>query len=129
MKKIGVGFLLAGLCLAGCGSNQAMLAKRGQDEAEHLQGYCKRAGLSGADLGEGDALLAACKRLLKDGDEASSWEASEQAQIHYRLALALREQSQGQARVDALKQHLAKDQDQLRTYQEVLQEMKSRSKP
>ena len=47
----------------------------------------------------------------------------------YRLALSRRELVETQASVDALKAALAKDKDQLQTYQQVLEEVKTKRKP
>ncbi len=47
----------------------------------------------------------------------------------YRLALIRRDEAQAQSSVDALKASLAKDRDQLQTYQQVLEEVKNKRTP
>ncbi len=121
------GCLAAGL--AGCGSNQALLARRGQDESRQLQDYCKRAGVSGEEIKQADNLMAASSKHLQDGDEAPAQSEAELAGTLYRLALAKRELALTQNQVDEIKKGLAKDKDQLQTYQQILEEMKTVRKP
>jgi DNA repair ATPase RecN len=116
-------------CLSACGSNQAQLARRSQSESEHLQEYCKRAGLNDAETQRADASLASAARRLKDGDEAEAAAESELAGTLYRLSLARKELADVQAEVESLKMGLSKDKDQLQTYQEILGEMKTVRKP
>jgi hypothetical protein len=124
-----LGTLAVAACLAACGSNQAQLAQRGQSEAEHLQDYCKRAGLNNAETQRADASLASAAKHLKDGDAAEAVAESDLAATLFRLALARKELADVQADVAVLKQGLAKDKDQLQTYQEILSEMKTTRKP
>jgi uncharacterized protein involved in exopolysaccharide biosynthesis len=124
-----LGTLAVAACLAACGSNQAQLAQRGQSEAEHLQDYCKRAGLNNAETQRADASLASAAKHLKDGDDAEAVAESDLAATLFRLALARKELAAVQAEVTVLKQGLAKDKDQLQTYQEILSEMKTTRKP
>ena len=129
MIKTVLGTFAAAMCIAACGSNQAQLAQRGQSEAEHLQDYCKRAGLNNAETQRADAALASSAKHIKDGDEAESVAESDLAGTLFRLALARKELADVQAEVASLKQGLAKDKDQLQTYQEILGEMKTVRKP
>ena len=124
-----LGTVAVAMCLTACGSNQAQLAQRNQGESEHLQEYCKRAGLNNAETQRADASLASAAKLLQEGDEAEAAAASELAGTLYRLALARKELADVQAEVTLLKQGLAKDKDQLQTYQEILGEMKTTRKP
>lgn len=124
-----LGTLAVAACLAACGSNQAQLAQRGQSEAEHLQEYCKRAGLNNAETQRAGASLASAAKHLKDGDEAEAAAESDLASTLFRLALARKDLADVQSEVAALKQGLAKDKDQLQTYQEILSEMKTTRKP
>jgi uncharacterized phage infection (PIP) family protein YhgE len=117
------------MCLIACGSNQALLAERGRGEAEHLQDYCKRAGIASAETQRADASLASAAKHLKDGDEDAASADAELAGTLYRLALARKDLAETQSQVDQLKQGLAKDKDQLQTYQEILSEMKTVRKP
>ncbi len=132
MLKGKSGAWAAGLCLAllaGCGSNQALLAERSRTEAESLQDACKRTGLANEETKKADALMAAAATHQKDGAEEVALREAELAGILYRLALARRELVETQAAVDAMKASLAKDKDQLQTYQQVLQEVKAKAKP
>lgn len=124
-----LGTLAVAACLAACGSNQAHLAHRGQSEAEHLQKYCERAGLNNAETQRADASLASAAKHLKDGDDAEAVAESDLAASLFRLALARKALAEVQAEVVVLKQGLAKDKDQLQTYQEILSEMKITRKP
>ena len=124
-----LGTLVVAACLAACGSNQAQLAQRGQSESEHLQEYCKRAGLNNAETQRADASLASAAAHLKNGKDAEAVAESDLASTLYRLALARKELAEVQADVSLLKQGLAKDKDQLQTYQEILNEMKTTRKP
>jgi hypothetical protein len=124
-----LGTFAVALSLTACGSNQALLAERSRGEAGHLQEYCKRAGINNAETQRADAALASAARRLKDGDEDEASAESDLAGTLYRLALARKELTDVQTQVDLLKQGLAKDKDQLQTYQEILGEMKSVRKP
>ena len=124
-----MGTLAAAVSLTACGSNHALLAERSRGEAGQLQEYAKRAGLDNAETRRADASLASAARHLKDGDEDEASAESDLAVTLYRLALARKELADVQAQVAALKQGLAKDKDQLQTYQEILGEMKSVRKP
>lgn len=124
-----LGTFAVAICLSACGSNQAQLAQRSQGESEHLQEYCKRAGLNNAETQRADASLASAANHLKEGDEAEAAAESELAGTLYRLALARKELADVQAEVESLKKGLAKDKDQLQTYQEILGEMKTVRKP
>jgi chromosome segregation ATPase len=124
-----LGTFAVAMCLSACGSNQAQLAQRSQSESEHLQEYCKRAGLNNAETQRADASLASAAKKIKDGDEAEAAAESELAGTLYRLALARKELAEVQTEVESLKQGLAKDKDQLQTYQEILGEMKTVRKP
>jgi chromosome segregation ATPase len=128
LKGAAAAALLAAL-LAGCGSNAAMLAERQKTEAEQLQEACKRTALSTAETRKADGLVASAATRLKDGDEEAALREGELAAILYRLALARRELTETQAAVEALKASLAKDKDQLQTYQQVLEEVKAKRKP
>lgn len=124
-----LGTLAAALSLTACGSNHAMLAERSQSEATHLQGYCARAGLNNAETQRADASLASAAKHLKDGDEDEASVESDLAGTLYRLAMARKDLADVQSQVELLKKGLAKDKDQLQTYQEILGEMKSVRKP
>lgn len=128
MKRI-LGTLALALAFAACGSNRALLAERSRGEAEHLQEYCKRAGVNTAESQRADAALASAVKHLKDGDEETAGTESGLAITLYRLALAKRDSAEVGAQVDGLKRELANDNDQLQTYQEILQEMKTVRKP
>ena len=117
------------LGLAGCGSNAALLAERSLTEAEQLQEACRRTALANAETQRADGYVTASAAHLKDGQEEVAQRESELAAILYRLALARRELAETQAAVDALKTSLAKDKDQLQTYQQVLEEVKAKRKP
>lgn len=124
-----LGTFAVAMCLSACGSNQAQLAQRSQSESEHLQEYCKRAGLNNAETQRADASLASAAKRLSEGDEAEAAAESELAGTLYRLALARKELADVQAEVESLKKGLAKDKEQLQTYQEILGEMKTVRKP
>jgi predicted Ser/Thr protein kinase len=124
-----LGTLAVAACLAACGSNQAQQAQRGQSEAEHLQEYCKRAGLNNAETQRADASLSSAAKHHKDGDDAEAVAESDLAATLFRLALARKDLADVQAEVAVLKQGLSKDKDQLQTYQEILSEMKTTRKP
>jgi hypothetical protein len=124
-----LGTLAVAACLSACGSNQAQLAQRSQSESEHLQEYCKRAGLNNAETQRADASLASAAKHLKDGKDAEAAAESDLASTLFRLALARKALADVQADVVVLKQGLAKDKDQLQTYQEILSEMKTTRKP
>lgn len=115
--------------LAGCGSNAALLAERAQTEAEQLQEACRRTSLASEDTKKADALVASAVKHKKDGDDEAALREGELAVIFYRLALARRELAETQAAVEVLKSSLAKDKDQLQTYQQVLEEVKAKRKP
>jgi chromosome segregation ATPase len=123
---IGLAMILA---LSGCGSNAALLAERSRTEAEQLQDACRRTALANEETKQADGYLTASAAHLKDGQEEVAQRESDLASILYRLALARRELAETQAAVDALKTSLAKDQDQLQTYQQVLEEVKAKRKP
>lgn len=129
MSKRIITSLAAALFLAACGSNSAMLAQRSQSEAEQLQQWCRKANLNVPETVKADMTLAASQKHLKDGDDEAAAAESDLAVTLYRLALARKELSDLQAQVDDLKKGLAKDKDQLQTYQEILGEMKSVRKP
>src|SRR3954468_16056106 len=109
---------------AACGSNQAYLAQRPANEAMHLQAQCKHSGVTTSETERADALLASSQKHSKDGDLEPARTDAELSGILYRLALAKQDLATGDAQVEALKKALAKDQDQLQTYQEILQEVK-----
>jgi hypothetical protein len=121
--------LAAAAMLAGCGSNQALLAKRTQSEAKELQQYCKKAGLSNPETAKADQYLQASAAHLADGKEEDAASESDLAATLYRLALARKDVAEVQAQVEELKKGLARDKDQLQTYQEILAEMKAVRKP
>lgn len=126
------GAVAAGLCLAflaACGSNAALLADRSRSEAQQLQDVCRLSTLSNEETKKADALMATAGKHQKDGDEETALREADLASIYYRLALARRELAETQAAVDALKASLSKDNDQLQTYQQVLQEVKAKAKP
>lgn len=129
MAAMGVSLTATALSMVACGSNAALLAERGRGEAEQLQEYCKRAGLNDAETQRADALVESAGKKLKDGDEEGAMAESESAATLFRLALARKELAEAQTQVDGLNQALAKDKDQLQTYQEILQEMKTVRKP
>jgi hypothetical protein len=128
MRKPILGLAAAAL-LAACGSNQALLARRVQSEAQQLQQYCRKAGLNNAETAKADEYLQAAAKRIADGDEEESASASDLAATLYRLALARKDLAEVQAQVEELKKGLAKDKDQLQTYQEILAEMKAVRKP
>ena len=122
----------AGLCLAllaGCGSNAGMLAERSRTEAAELQEACRRTRLQSDETRKADALVASAARNQKEGDEDAALKEADLAVSDYRLALARRELGQTLTAVESLKASLAKDQDQLHTYQQVLEEVKAKRKP
>ena len=121
--------LAAVALLAACGSNQALLARRTQSEAQQLQQYCRKAGLNNPETVKADQSLQAAAAHLADGKEDVAATESDLSATLYRLALARKELSDVQAQVDDLKKGLAKDKDQLQTFQEILSEMKATRKP
>lgn len=123
------GFLAAALGLSACGSSYKLIAERTGIEAAQLQDHCKRTGLATEETKRADDLLAKSRAELKDGDEESANQMADLSSTLYRLALARKELAETQAQVDALRASLTKDQDQLATYQEVLEEIKTRRKP
>jgi hypothetical protein len=130
MIKSVLGTLAVATALTACGSNQALLlSQRSQSEAEQLQEYCKKAGLNNAETQRADASLASAAKHLKDGDEDEAGAESGLASTLFRLALARKELADVQAELEVLKKGLAKDKDQLQTYQEILGEMKTVRKP
>ena len=127
MKTLGT--LSALLGLMACGSSQAVLINRSHTEAEHLQEFCKRASIANAETHKADSLLAAASSHIKDGDEEPALAEADLAGTWYRLALARRDLGDAQAQVESLKVALAKEKDQLQTYQQILEEMKTVRKP
>jgi hypothetical protein len=121
--------LTAATMLAACGSNQALLAKRTQSEAQQLQGYCRKAGLNNPETAKADQYLQASAAHIADGKDDEAAAESDLAATTYRLALARKELADVQAQVEDLKKGLARDKDQLQTYQEILAEMKAVRKP
>ncbi len=117
------------LGLLACGANQSLLVERSQSESQHLQEFCKRAAFSNSETQKADSLLSASGRHLKDGDEAPALAEADLATTLFRLALARRELNEVQTQVESLKAALAKDKDQLQTYQQILEEMKVVRKP
>jgi len=128
MQKPILGLAVAAL-LAACGSNQALLARRNQSEAQQLQQYCQKAGVKNPETVKADQTLQSAAAHLADGKEDQAASESDLAATLYRLALASKELSDTQAQVEELKKGLAKDKDQLQTYQEILSEMKATRKP
>ena len=125
-KSLGI---LALLGLVACGANHSLLVERSQTESQHLQEFCKRAEIANAETQKADSLLIASARHMKDGDEEPALEEADLATTLYHLALARRELNEVQAQVQSLKAALAKDKDQLQTYQQILEEMKIVRKP
>jgi septal ring factor EnvC (AmiA/AmiB activator) len=128
MQKPILGLAAAAL-LAACGSNQALLAKRTQSEAQQLQQYCKKAGISNSETAKADQSLQSAVEHIADGKEDVATSESDLAATLFRLALARKELSDVQTQVEDLKKGLAKDKDQLATFQEILSEMKATRKP
>jgi hypothetical protein len=124
-----LGACTVGLGLMACGSSHPLLAERIQTEAGHLQGFCKRSSLVDVHTLKADSLLSASSRHLKDGDEESALAEAELASTLYRLSLAHRDLNEANTAVEGLKVTLAKDKDQLQTYQQILEEMKTVRKP
>jgi hypothetical protein len=121
--------LAGALALAACGSNQALLARRSQSEAQQLQQYCRKAGLNNAETAKADVTLGLAAKQLSDGNEEEAAIQSDRAATLYRLALARKDLADAQAQVAGLKEGLAKDRELLQTYQEILGEMKTVRKP
>lgn len=121
--------MAAAFLLAACGSNQALLAKRAQSEAQQLQQYCRQAGINNAETAKADQFAKSSAQHLADGKDEEAAAESDLAATLYRLALARKELAEVQAQVEDLKKGLAKDKDQLQTYQEILGEMKATRKP
>jgi hypothetical protein len=121
--------LAAGICLLACAGNNSLLVERSQAESQHLQEFCKRAEFSNPETQKADALVLASAQHLKDGDEEPALAEAELATTLYRLALARRDLNEVQIQVESLKAALAKDKDQLQTYQQILEEMKIVRKP
>lgn len=119
----------AGLCLAACGSHGPLLADRDRGEAEHLQAVCKSGHVVSDETKRADSLLAQAQKHFKDGDADPAATEAELSGTLYRLALSRKQLAETQAQVDALKLALAKDKDQLQTYQEILEEIKTVRKP
>lgn len=119
----------AGICLMACASHKDLYAVRNRGEAEQLQDYCKRGALVDADTKRGDSLLTVANAQLKDSEIETARTDAELAALNFRLALAHRELSDVQGQVDNLNKALAKDKDQLQTYQQILEEKKSVRKP
>lgn len=128
MQKPILGLVAAAL-LAACGSNQALLARRTQSEAQQLQQYCRKAGVNDPETVKADQSLQSAAAHLADGKEDVAASESDLAVTLYRLALARKDLTDVQAQVEDLKKGLAKDKDQLQTYQEILSEMKATRKP
>ena len=128
VRALGLALTLS-LLLLGCGSNAALLAGRSRTEAEQLQEVCRRTALANEETKQADGHLAASFDHLKHSREEEGLREADLAAILYRLALARRELAETQAAVDALKTSLAKDKDQLQTYQQVLEEVKAKRKP
>jgi tetratricopeptide (TPR) repeat protein len=122
---VGLGLAL----LVGCGSNAGMLAERSRTEAAELQDACNRTALKSDETRKADALMASAAKHQKDGKDDLALQAADQAVILYRLALARRDLGENLAAVESLKASLAKDKDQLQTYQQVLEEVKATRKP
>lgn len=125
----GCSCLLVAFAFAACGSNQALLAARLRTEAEELQAACRRTALSTPETKQADEHLAAAARNEKDGEAGIARREADLAVVLYRLALIRRDEAQAQSSVDALKASLAKDRDQLQTYQQVLEEVKNKRTP
>jgi hypothetical protein len=121
--------LTAAAFLAACGSNQALLARRTQSEAQQLQQYCRKVGVNNPETVRADLSLQSAAAHLADGKEDVAVSESDLAATLYRLALARKDLTDTQAQVEDLKKGLAKDKDQLQTYQEILSEMKATRKP
>lgn len=131
LKRISAALLAAAMLalLAGCGSNQALLAERVKTEAEQLQDACRRTALANEETRKADAYVAAAAKHMQEGEAEVAQREAELAAILYRLALARRELAETQAAVEALKTSLAQDKDKLQTYQQVLEEVKAKRKP
>lgn len=129
MFKLIPAVLGAVLFLTACGSNQALLARRTQSEAQQLQQYCRKAGVNDPGTVKADQALQSAAAHLADGKEDQAASESDLAVTLYRLALARKDLTDVQAQVEDLKKGLAKDKDQLQTYQEILSEMKTTRKP
>ena len=125
----GAAMLAAATMLAACGSNQALLAKRTQSEAQQLQKFCRQVGLDNSETAKADKYVQSAAQHLADGKEDEAAAESDLAATLYRLTLARKELADVQAQVEDLKQGLAKDKDQLQTYREILGEMKAVRKP
>lgn len=129
MIKKSLGAFGMGLILMACGSSHVLLVERNRSEAGHLQEFCKRANVIDAETLKADSLLAVSSRHLKDGDEESALAESELAGTFFRIALKRHELEGLKTQVESLKVSLARDKDQLQTYQQILEEMKTVRKP
>jgi hypothetical protein len=125
----GCSCLLVALAFAACGSNQALLTARLRTEAEELQAACRRTALSTPETKQADEHLASAVRNEKEGEDGIARREADLAVVLYRLALVRRDETQARASVYALKAALAKDRDQLQTYQQVLEEVKTKRTP
>jgi len=115
--------------LAACGSNQALLARRTQSEAQQLQQYCRKAGLSNPETVKADQSLQSAAAHLADGKEDVAASESDLSATLSRLALARKELTDAQGQGEELKKGLGKEKDELESYQEILSEMKATRKP
>ncbi len=132
MKKVSLcrSAILAGASLfVFCGSNYPLLGPAESSKTAQLREYCSERNLTNETVQTADALVDRADSLEKAGMNEESYWSDYRAVILYRTALAGADLEQTRATIATLEKELLQTRQQLKTYQEVLNELEKTRAP
>jgi hypothetical protein len=128
MKKkflVGAAMAVLVLCMAGCDdTGYNMLLRSDMTEATTLKNFCDQNNLKSAEISSADSLVSLANIRQQADQREDAFAAFDLAIIYYRLGLSKIELGKTEKIVEAARQKLSDDDEQLNTYKKVLDELK-----
>lgn len=121
--------LLAALAMGACSSGKSMLAGKATAEGLQLREYCKRNALRGSKVQSADSLLKVAQASLQSGESAEAYWQADKATLLYRLAIQEAARDGAKAKLVSEKALLSEEADQLQTFRQIYDEVKTMRTP
>jgi hypothetical protein len=115
--------IAVGMLFVFCGSNYPLLRNAESSKAEQLRKYCAERNLTSRSVQDANSLVEKADSLAEAGSEEESYWAHYQAVVLYRTALAEADLEENRTLIAQLEEELAQTRQQLKTYEEVLNEL------
>lgn len=105
-----------------CGSTYPILQQT-ESKAEQLRKYCVERNLTNQTILAADSLAEAADSSARNGNEQESYWSNYRAVVLYRTALIKADLEKSRSIIAQLEEELAQTNEQLKTYEEVLNEL------